>query len=101
MTTLDFQVAYLTGIAIKKIEVSPFVTLSEQKELLDLFDVKKRTNEQLQELRNTVVKTLADEKRKYRNENFTDWEKYDLLDNAMSKIVCVIDHEKYGRGMAV
>lgn len=85
---------------IDNVEVNPILTMTEYKFIKDTLVIDDLTDNHLFVLRNEVVRYLSGQKHKARFE-LENWEKFDMYDNAMSKIVSVIDKEKFERNMPV
>lgn len=78
---------------IKSLEVNSFVDFREIGLIEGMFRMNQLTKEQLIKVRNAVVMFTTDVKAEARQNG--DWETFDKYNNAMSKIVCVIDRKVY------
>lgn len=82
---------------VELLEISPMVSENEIKEIeTHLLLIVCETREELTNKRNQIVRWFADKTHSYRMND--DWEMYDKYNNAMSKIVAVIDNRLYSMG---
>lgn len=74
---------------VEELEVNPFVSVIEIEMIKSKLNLRSYNKEQLQKVRNTVVRYTSIKKAPYRVKG--NWEMFDKYSNAMSKAVCVID----------
>lgn len=94
MTTAS-AILYIASMDID----SMIVTGKQVANIRLLLDLDIRTELELRNLRNEVVRTLADASGAARLDG--DYKAYDRLHTAMSAITCVIDETLYNRGCEV
>lgn len=94
MTNLQFNLSIgsveLNSMA-RVLEVSPFVNVAEETIINHKLKLEGQSVEELRATRNTVVKYYSDIKSGLRGQQEVDWDKFDMMENAMSKAVAVID----------
>lgn len=73
----------------KCLTISSEVTKYEQKIIESMFDLVYSSTENIKKVRDEVVKYTSDKKIEARENS--DWEAFDIYNNAMSKVVAVID----------
>lgn len=94
--TRQKRLAEVTVIKLKKLvealEVSSFITEEEYQLIKSTFCADEISKPTLQFLRNAVVRICADAKTKERAKGvFCDWDKFDKIENLMSKVTYVLD----------
>lgn len=89
------QINQLNALPVEEDFISE-PTINKIRKILNLKEI---NNEELQGTRNSVVKELRKIKNEARDKK--DWKTFDDTCTRISMITCVIDAEKWKRGMAV